>query len=102
MKVRLTSLAELDAWMARSWYESKSARLGEHFVAELAVAFDNLEQFPLAWHPLGDGVRRYRLDRFPYGVFYVIVLDECVVFAIDHLRRHPQHWRKRLSAVETE
>lgn len=102
MKVRLTSLAELDARMTRDWYDAKSDGLGDRFIAELAVAIEKLEQYPLAWHPLGAGVRRYRLDRFPYGVFYVVVLDECVVFAIDHLRRHPKHWKDRLSAVKPD
>lgn len=57
---------------------------------------DRVARNPEAWHPLGDGVRRCRLSRFPYGLIYAIDKDDIVVLAVAHLHRRPDYWRDRL------
>jgi hypothetical protein len=58
--------------------------------------FGLLEQYPRAWHPLGGGIRRCRLSRFPYAVIYAPEPEEILVIAIMHMHRRPGYWRDRL------
>ena len=49
-------------------------------------------------HPLAEGIRRYRLSRFPYGLIYTINNDDILVLAVAHLHRlRPDYWRDRLN-----
>jgi toxin ParE2 len=63
----------------------------------MRMARKRIAERPRAWLPLGDGVRRFRLGRFPYGLIYVVEADEIVVLAVAHLHRKPNYWRLRLS-----
>lgn len=64
-------------------------------------AFDDgvrqITQLPQAWHPLGDGVRRFRLRRFPYGIVYQVQAEDITIVAFAHHKRQPLYWRDRLS-----
>jgi hypothetical protein len=53
-------------------------------------------RFPEAWHPLGEGVRRCGLSRFPYGLIYTIDEGDILVLAVAHLHRRQDYWRDRL------
>ncbi len=96
MKVRLlaSAVAELDEAVA--WYAAQASGLDQRFIDNMRLARDRIAERPDAWHPLGAGVRRYRLARFPYGVIYVVEAGEIVILAIAHLHRKPNYWRSRL------
>ena len=89
MNVRLLgpAAAELDreavAWVT----PAQAPDLERRFIDEMRTARKRIAQRPYAWHPLGGGVRRFRLARFPYGLIYVVEADEIVVLAVAHL--HP-------------
>jgi len=57
---------------------------------------NRIERFPETWHPLGEGVRRCRLSRFPYGLIYAIDNGNILVPEVAHLHRRPDYWRDRL------
>jgi len=97
MKLRLLRSAELELDDAVAWYRARGDALVERFLAEVAAARDRIIAHPHAWHPLGDGVRRYRLRRFPYGLIYVIEADEILVLALAHHSRRPGYWRDRIA-----
>ncbi len=48
-------------------------------------------QFPLVYKT----VRRARLKRFPYSLFFVALADELLVIACFHSSRHPKRWQSR-------
>jgi plasmid stabilization system protein ParE len=52
----------------------------------------NPESFPVV---LQD-VRRARLHRFPYGLFFRVLPDALVVLACFHARRDPRRWQGRV------
>jgi toxin ParE2 len=99
VKIRLLApaLAELDEAVNR--YEAHSPSLKIQFLLEIETAKSRIVEHPNAWHPIEAGSRRFRLDRFPYGLIYAAKADEIVVIAVAHLHRKPEYWRKRLSAV---
>jgi toxin ParE2 len=97
MNIRLLepALAELDEAIA--WYAEQVPRLDQKFLDEIEQARRRIVEYPYAWHALGDGIRRFRLWRFPYGLIYAVEAEEIVVIAVAHLHREPTYWRSRVS-----
>jgi plasmid stabilization system protein ParE len=87
--------AELDE--AQSWYDKRKAGLGDRLFAEFLVAVETIQRNPDAWHSLPGGFRRYRLNRFPYGVIYASRNRDIIIVAFTHHRRRPGYWRPRLA-----
>jgi plasmid stabilization system protein ParE len=94
--VRFLEIAEIELDQAVRWHELQVPGLGDAFLIEVLSAADRIARFPEAWHPLGEGVRRCRLTRFPYGLIYAVENGEIVVLAVAHLHRRPDYWRERL------
>jgi plasmid stabilization system protein ParE len=93
--IRFLDIAEAELDQAIKWYESQAPGLGDAFLIEVLSAADRIERFPAAWHPLGEGVRRCRLSRFPYGLIYTVDNGDILVLAVGHMHRRPNHWRDR-------
>jgi toxin ParE2 len=66
------------------------------FVREVDAGLQRVAESPNAWHPLSQRLRRYRLNRFPYGIIYQVRKNEILVIAVAHLHRRPEYWRHRL------
>ena len=96
MIVRLLAAASLELDDALAWYGSQSPVLERRFLEEIGKGRARIAEYPNAWHPLGEGVRQFRLERFPYGLIYVITASEIVVMAVAHLHREPGYWRDRI------
>jgi len=77
----------------KSWSKEAWAWL---FRDEARETIKRIEEFPLAWHPLGGAIRRCQMRRFPYGIIYEASKDEIVIIAIAHLHRKPDYWRSRV------
>jgi plasmid stabilization system protein ParE len=70
------------------------SRLGDEFVAAIALQLKRLEQAPLLYAEVISKVHRALLPRFPYGLFYVVREDLIHVLAVLHDKRNPGHWPK--------
>jgi len=75
--VRFLEVAEIELDQAFRWYESQAPGLGDAFLIEVLSAAERISLYPEAWHSLDEGLRRCRLNRFPYGLIYAI---EAVMF----------------------
>lgn len=65
----------------------------EEVEAGIAIVLES----PDRWPDRGAGVRRYRIRRFPYGLYYRAVNEnEVEILAVADLRRLPDYWRDRL------
>jgi toxin ParE2 len=96
MIFRYLDVAEQELDEAVTWYESRAQGLGRRFLIEVSAARENIEAYPHGWHPLGGGIRRCRLHRFPYGLIYSVEPTEIVIIAVAHLHRKPDYWSDRL------
>jgi hypothetical protein len=79
-------------------YNRESEGLGFEFAAEVQRALSRIIRHPLAWAPLSKRTRRYRLNRFPYGIVYQIRPGEILIVSVMHLHRHPMTWKSREKA----
>ena len=86
---------------AEDWYDKAQPGLGRDLVLEVegvlvAVAEGRL---PTLAHPVIPEVRRVMLKRFPYWAVVLERPEEVVLFAVAHMKRRPDYWRKRLRSV---
>ena len=97
MSVRLLESAQVELDDAIAWLASQAPGLGDAFLIETLKTLKLIEQYPKAWHPLTQQVRRCRLRRFPYSVIYAQEGSELLVLAVAHQHRKPGYWRTRLN-----
>jgi toxin ParE2 len=67
--VRFLDIAEIELDEAIHWYDQQALGLGDAFLVEVLAAARRITLYPEAWHPLGDGIRRCRLTRFPADLY---------------------------------
>ena len=87
--------ARADLSEAFRWYETRSAGLGHEFLREARVALAATQRDPAQFPVVVDDVRKSRLRRFPYVVYYVVLARHVSVIAVMHGRRHPRRWQSR-------
>lgn len=68
MNVRLLAPAAAELHEAVAWHAEQAPGLERRFIEEMRTPRKRIAERPYAWHPLGSGVRRFRLARFPYGL----------------------------------
>jgi plasmid stabilization system protein ParE len=93
-KFRLLPPAKRELRDAAHYYEGCISGLGHDFLLEVRETIQRIVQWPQAWQPLDDEIRRCRTHRFPYGIIYTLENGEVLVLSVMHLHRHPDSWRK--------
>jgi hypothetical protein len=95
MKIRLLSPAERDLEEGYRFYESQSPGLGSYFLDSLYSDIDSLAYFG-GIHQIVFGYHPQLSKRFPSAIYYRIIDDVGVVFAVLYCRRNPSWMRERL------
>ncbi len=96
MKFRLLPPAKQELRDAARYYENCVPGLGHNFLHEVRETIHRIIQWPQAWQPLDEEIRRCRTHRFPYGIIYGIEGGEVLIVSVMHLHRRPDSWRKNL------
>lgn len=89
--------AENDVLQTRRWYEQQMAGLGDAFADSLAQIVSRIEMMPEIYPIARHSVRRGKLRRFPYLIYYRIQTARIEVIAVLHGSRHPNVWRDRVN-----
>jgi plasmid stabilization system protein ParE len=94
MNYRFSPEARLDLLAAAEFYELQRPGLGAEFAVDVGLAIAQVLDAPRRWPELEPGIRRYRLDRFPYAVIYRTSFPQWTeIIAVFDLRRRPGSWR---------
>ena len=88
--------AETDMLLATEWYETRAAGLGTDFLRAADVCFSLIQRMPEAFALVAPEVRRARLRRFPFSVYYLSTPEHIAILAVLHARRDPREWQGRL------
>ena len=99
-RVRISSDALVDLNEGFLFYEVQAIGLGDYFLSSLRSDIEELK--------VSAGIRRivYKtfhrsLSRvFPYGIFYSLDGEVCVIWAIVDLRRDPEFIRRHLNKID--
>ena len=95
MNVRILSPAERDLEEGYRFYEAQSSGLGSYFLDSLYSDIDSLAYFG-GIHRVVFGFHRQLSKRFPFAVYYRIIDNVVLVFAVLDCRRNPSWIRERL------
>jgi|SRR3954470_17789533 toxin ParE1/3/4 len=94
MNYRFTPDAKDDLRDAVEYYESQRRGLGAEFAVELGMGIARVLEAPARWPEVEPGTRKYRIDRFPFGIFYRVPDAATVeIVAVFNLIRKPGTWR---------
>jgi len=85
-----------DFFVSAAWYELERRGLGADLLDEAYATLDRIESGPLMFPCIRGPVRRAQLHRFPFGIFYEIIGEIIVIYAIVHLGRDENAWTKNI------
>ena len=88
--VRLRNKALDDVSRIRTWYREIDPVLEDGFVRALNVGLDRIEAHPFGYQVVYRNSRRVILDKFPYGIYYLIQDATVIVLAVIHHKRNPE------------
>ena len=74
-EVQVRRAAELDIAKAQVWYETQQAGLGAEFRLEVSRVIDRLASSPLIYQIVHREIRRAKVRRFPYLVWYRVAVE---------------------------
>jgi plasmid stabilization system protein ParE len=94
-RVIVRPLAEADIIEARTWYDEQEPGLGGSFRDAVALTIWQIAESPLSYPRVNDEIRRARVRRFAYAVYFRVHSEDVVILAVVHNSRHPDHWRSR-------
>ena len=80
---------------AVDWYNAHAPGIGEQFVAEIEAVVARLAENPRQFPAVFKDIRRARLHRFPYGLFFRIEDTGIHVLTCFHSNRNPHRWQQR-------
>ncbi|WP_221029746.1 type II toxin-antitoxin system RelE/ParE family toxin [Actomonas aquatica] len=95
MKYRFAAEALAEFIAAGQFYNRRLSGLGDEFADEIEIGIRNILSAPHAWRCVEDDVRRYLIQRFPYGIYYTVTEDCVDIWAVKHLHRDPDYWQER-------
>lgn len=87
--------ARLELIEAQDFYERAERGLGARFRGEADEQARRIEAHPLQFPKVYEDVRRVRLRRFPYALFYRVEPGAIYVLACFHASRDPRIWQAR-------
>jgi plasmid stabilization system protein ParE len=88
--------ARLELIEAQDWYDREVPGLGARFRAEVDRQVERILANPLQFPVMLADVRRARLRRFPYGLFFRPLGATIYVLACFHSSRDPRNWQRRI------
>ena len=87
--------AEADLDEAYRWYEQQREGLGADFLLCFEEALEQIRLTPEIYPIVYKQVRRGFIQRFPYGLYYLLESNTIVVMAVFHVSRDPRRWHSR-------
>ena len=96
MILRYHAKAREEVIAAAAYYARQRPELGVEFLAELTLAVHAILANPTGYEHVAPGIRRYLLDRFPYGIYYRLPDDDTVrIIIVRHHSRRPGYGMRR-------
>jgi plasmid stabilization system protein ParE len=90
--------AEMDLDRACNWYRFQAEGLERDFIACIEAALEFIREHPYFAPVIESGVRRKIVQRFPYGILYIIQERAIYVIRVVHLRQDFTGLLKRIGA----
>ena len=92
------ALSELEE--AETYYSERKPGLGDDLVEAVDGAVQRVLADPERFDVVEENIRRCRVPRFPYDLYFDVVGDILRILVVKHHRRRPGYWRQRLQSDE--
>ena len=89
--------AQADLLQTREWYERQQPGLGDAFSNKAQEAIVRIQKMPRMYATVFGDVRRAKIRRFPYLIYYRLQQDRIEVIAVLHGSRDPRRWQERVN-----
>ncbi len=82
-------------------YSENMFGLGEEFVQAVEHAIAAISSDPKRYKPAGENLHDFRMERFPYHLFYLHVSGSEIItiLAVAHTSRRPGYWKSRINSL---
>ncbi|MDQ3683528.1 MAG: hypothetical protein M3352_10740 [Bacteroidota bacterium] len=99
-KLIIKPIVFADADEAVIYYEKKAAGLGKRFYAIFLHSLNKIQNKPFTFSYIKNPVRRCKVEKFPYKIFYTIEDDIIFIIGLSHAKRSNAFVKKRLRLLE--
>jgi plasmid stabilization system protein ParE len=96
MRVRIHSEAEEEFADAVAFYNRRQPGLGADLASEVEIAVSSIREDPESFPFVLRDVRRCRVRRFPYDVYFRVEGQVLRILVLKHDARDPAYWTHRL------
>src|SRR5437016_4246964 len=86
MRVSYLDAADSEFDEAIAYYNAQKTGLGFEFADEVKEAVERIKNYPDAWTPLSERLRRCQVHRFPYRIIYQVRDDLLLIVAVQFFR----------------
>lgn len=90
IKLQFTKEALFDYKEAFDWYADIDKSLSNSFRVQVDNLLDKIIEAPNHFPIVESQTRRAILNRFPYGIFFILEQESIVITAILHHKREPR------------
>lgn len=78
------------------WYEKQREGLSYDFELCLEAGISEIQRMPSAFQKKYRNVKILFIQRFPYGIHYIVNNNAIIIIGIFHTSRSPKNWAYRL------
>lgn len=87
--------AELELAKSINWYEKRSVKAKDAFLAELFTTIDAIILNPNRFQKMNNNFRFVPLNKFPFNIVYTLHEGNVFIISIFHNSRNPSIWTHR-------
>ena len=82
---------------AALYYDRQLPGLGADFLVRYDAIVASIRTRPRRFRSIRRGVRKARMTRFPYVIYFELLSDRLHILAVAHQHRRPFYWLERRS-----
>lgn len=94
-QIQFTKEALFDIEEITLWYEDQREGLSFDFELCLEVGINEIQRTPSAFQKRYKQVKIRFINRFPFGIHYIVNNEIITIVAVFHTSRSPSNWLKR-------
>jgi len=95
-QLEISEDAKLDIYDAFLWYEEQQEGLGLNFELSLEAGLNLVQRNPLLFELKHKQFRVHFINKFPFGIHYLVDDRTIKVLAVFHTSRDPKNWFDRI------
>lgn len=96
-QIQFTKESLFDIEAIALWYDEQREGLSYDFELCLEIGVNEIQRTPSAYQKRYKNVKIRFINRFPYGIHYIINGKVITIIAVFHSSRSPKNWSKRMN-----